>query len=237
MPAPSELSRAIAEENWSTALRLAKSPDQCKVWSTREGFFDGKTNADCLPLHEALVGHAPFEVIEQLVKSYPGALTAAETSYKRLPLHCACRKNADANVVQLLVSQHKGSCLAADSLVRCPIHYALTNGADDDICEILLKAAPAAARSVDDRGWTPLHVAVNVGASKKVVEMLTNAYPEATLIRTQKGTSIRVSAGKSPNQGEIEDLIWQTREEVDKKVHLPKMEKKASTNMFGHDLA
>lgn len=192
----------------------------------------GKLPADVLPLHEALVAHAPFKVIETMVRSYPHALAATETSYRRLPLHCACRKNADAQTVRFLVEQYKAACLVADALTRCPIHYALTNGADEEICEILIGAAPEAARSVDDRGWTPLHVAVNVGASEKVVKLLTDAYPEATLIRTAKGTSIRVTASKTGP--EVESLIRETRKEVDEKVHLPNLNEEPQ---MGHELA
>ena len=231
--APSDLSRAIAEDSWDRALQLAR-PEMACVWSKRDGFFDGKTAADVLPLHEALVGHAPYELIVAIVRAYPHALAATESSYKRLPLHCACRKGADPKVIGFLVEQYKAACLVPDSLGRCPIHYVLTNGADIRICKILIHANPQVARSVDDRGWTPAHVAVNVGASQEIVQLLLDAYPEATLIRTAKGSSIRISAGNSPNAAELEALVRETRAEVDENVHLPSLQKKPN---LGHELS
>ena len=222
---PSDLSRAIAEENWERVVQLAK-PEEASVWSKRGGFFDGKTAADVLPLHEALVGHAPYEAVVSIARAYPHAIAATESSYKRLPLHCACRKNADPKVVGFLVEQYKAACLIPDSLGRCPIHYVLTNGADIRICKILIHAQPEVARSVDDRGWTPVHVAVNVGASQEIVQLLLDAYPEATLIRTAKGSSIRVSAEHSPNRAQLEALVKEKRAEVDENVHLPSLQKK-----------
>ena len=212
---PSDLSRAITEESWDQARKIVQMcPEKAGSWTKRDGLFDGKTAANVLPLHEALVGGAPFEVIKDLVFAYPKALTKKETSYDRLPLHISCRKHADPSVVQLLVNQYKDAALEPDSLNRLPIHYALTNGAEDCIIDILMKAAPESAR------------ALNVQASAHVVRGLLEANPESGLMRTQRGTSIRgVIPKDSAYHNEMIRLVTEKKKEINQEVHLPSLKR------------
>ncbi len=116
-----ELSQHIAEEKWEKVITLARvRPDAAKIWSLRLGLFEGVKDSNVLPLHEALVGGAPVEVIEALLEAYPMSIQMKETSYERLPLHCACRKNANAKVVKLLLSRYREGALIADVLGRLP---------------------------------------------------------------------------------------------------------------------
>ena len=94
------------------ASKLAKRfPEQARKKSNREGLFDGRTHAKLYPIHEALVANAPLHCVKALVEAYPAGLTKAESSYHRLPLHCACRKNADPAVIGYLVRKNKQACL------------------------------------------------------------------------------------------------------------------------------
>lgn len=224
---PSDLSRAITEESWDQARKIVQMcPEKAGSWTKRDGLFDGKTAANVLPLHEALVGGAPFEVIKDLVFAYPKALTKKETSYDRLPLHISCRKHADPSVVQLLVNQYKDAALEPDSLNRLPIHYALTNGAEDCIIGILMKAAPESARGCDYKGWNPIFVALNVQASSHVVRELLEANPESVLMRTQRGTSIRgVIPKDSAYHNEMIRLVTEKKKEINQEVHLPSLKR------------
>ena len=115
---PSNLSRAITSEEWIRAAQLAKNyPHQAQVWTKRDGFFDGRTRADVLPLHEALMGGAPIECVMAIVKASPIALTEKESSFQRLPLHCACRSNnADSEVIEFVARSHKHACLEPGTL-------------------------------------------------------------------------------------------------------------------------
>mmetsp|Transcript_1189 Transcript_1189/g.3334 ORF Transcript_1189/g.3334 Transcript_1189/m.3334 type:complete len:238 (+) Transcript_1189:170-883(+) len=223
----SSLSRAIFEEDWKKVVKLTKTfDDMARQWSTRDGFFDGKTSARVLPLHEALVNNAPYAVIKALVRSYPKALTKTESSYQRLPLHCACRKNANPKVIRLLVGQSSAACMAPDSLERLPIHYALTNGANAEVLDILMSAAPDSAKGYDKFGWTPVHVALNVDAPVPVVERLLESNPQAVLIRTGRGASISKCIPKGCSHRQVlQELVQETKQEVAETVHLPSLRK------------
>jgi ankyrin repeat protein len=153
---PSELSLAITSEQWERVIQLCNvKPGAAKAWTVRQGLFEGIKDANVLPIHEALVAGAPYPSIEALVRAYPDSVFCKESSYQRLPLHCACRKNAIQPVVEFLLKQYADAALTADNLGRLPLHYALSNGANDDVIDVLLKYKPNSARGFDKRGWTP----------------------------------------------------------------------------------
>lgn len=226
--APTELSRAISAEEWGRAHELAtRQPRQATAWSKRTGFFEGRTVANVLPIHEAAVGGAPLDVMQALVSAYPEGLSQVESSYQRLPLHCACRKNAIPAVIQLLCEAQPEACLAADSLGRLPLHYALSNGADPSVIQILMTCRPAAARGLDQRGWTPLHVACSMGAAVPVVQSILKAYPEAVLIKTRKGSTIPKTIPKlCPHRSVLQKMLAEATQNVERAVKLPRMKSK-----------
>jgi ankyrin repeat protein len=178
---PSELSEAITSDQWERVIQLSNvKPNAAKTWSNRHGLFEGIKDANVLPIHEALVAGAPYPSIEALLLAYPDSVYCKESSYKRLPLHCACRKNAIIQVVDLLLKNYADASLTADNLGRLPsksaelsrspfllstltliclflllVHYALSNGANDELIDMLLKYSPNSARGFDKRGWTP----------------------------------------------------------------------------------
>jgi hypothetical protein len=178
---PSEVSEAITTDQWDRVIQISNAkPNAAKTWTTRHGLFEGIKDANVLPIHEALVAGAPYHTIEALLSAYPDSVYCKESSYKRLPLHCACRKNAIIQVVDLLLKHYADAALAADNLGRLPckstellrspfflsnltliclflllVHYALSNGANDELIDMLLKYSPNSARGFDKRGWTP----------------------------------------------------------------------------------
>ena len=118
---PSDLSTAIIEEQWDRCISICQTqPNTAKSWTNRLGLFEGIKDSKVLPIHEALVAEAPFNVIEALLYAYPDSVYCKESSYQRLPLHCACRKNARLDVVDLLCQQYPDAALTADSLGRLP---------------------------------------------------------------------------------------------------------------------
>ena len=121
MKAPSLLSKSIMNDRWEEALNIARTqPEKAKVWGWRQGFFEGLKDSNVLPLHECLVGNGPVEVVHALISAYPKGVQQKESSYQRLPLHCACRKNANPKVIQLLLQADSEGALVADSLGRLP---------------------------------------------------------------------------------------------------------------------
>lgn len=213
----SELALAIQSSDWAKALKLIEQrPDLATRWSVLQGFFEGLKDAKVLPLHQACaVAGVSQALMERLVQIYPQAIHCRESSYQRLPLHCACRTAADPAIIRVLLQaeqqlgtcevssssslslsspqhhqQHQPQqCLQADLLQRVPLHYALSNGAHAETIQLLLQAAPQAAASVDRRGWTPLHVATSVGCSVAVLRMVLEAHPAAIDRRTLQGSS------------------------------------------------
>lgn len=214
---PSALSLSIASDNWKSVIELCRSdPRQARQWSVRHGLFEGLKDSRVLALHEALVSAAPLDVIQALLEAHPDAVYSKESSYQRLPLHCACRRNADPNVIHLLLSRYADAAILPDSLGRLPLHYALSNGADPALVKLLLIHRPNCARGVDHEGWTPLHVAASVGAPLAVVEVLLDAYPEAVWWHTNKGSSVVRCLHKYVcHRDDIKSMVINTRRRQD----------------------
>jgi hypothetical protein len=117
----SPLSNAITSEQWDQVIQVCQTtPSAAKAWTTRPGLFEGIKDANVLPIHEALVAGSPYPVIEALLFAYRDSVYCKESSYQRLPLHCACRKNAMLDVVDLLLQRYPDAALTADSLGRLP---------------------------------------------------------------------------------------------------------------------
>lgn len=118
---PSTLSKCIMADKWNEAITIVRSqPEKAKVWGWRQGFFEGLKDSNVLPLHEVLVANGPLELVHELIQAYPKGVRQKESSYQRLPLHCACRKNANPKVIQMLLESYADAALVADSLGRLP---------------------------------------------------------------------------------------------------------------------
>jgi len=219
----SDLSKALASENWTRALSLVKSkPDTAKVWNGRPGFFEGIKHAEVLPIHEACANsETPIELIEAIIQAHPEGLQLKESAYKRLPIHIACRKNASIDVVTLLLEHYPDGALIADTLGRLALHYALSNGANDEVIGTLLNKKPGSARGTDRRGWLPLHVACSVGASTKVIAMILEAYPEGSVIQTNRGTSVErcMDSHRATNKEEVLGIIVGYRVKIEEQLN------------------
>jgi hypothetical protein len=230
--APSELSQLITNDNWPGVAELCqRKPDQARAWSQRHGFFEGLRDSNVLPLHECLVAEAPLAATAAVLAAYPDAAKLIETSYQRLPLHCACRRHADPAIVQLLLDYHDGACLIPDQLGRLPLHYALSNGAEPAVVQLLLHRRPEAARGVDARGWTPLHVAASMGACVTTVEAILAAYPEAVVMRTKKGSSVLKCLHKQcPHRSQLKVILQKAKQEFDATFRSPLLRRMPSTD-------
>lgn len=210
---------ALANLDWKRATALAEgkgAPAQAAVWTKRTGFFEGVKSSHCLALHEACVTTAPACTVRAILHAHPDAARTKETSYARLPLHCACRRAwADPEVIGILIAAHKAGCLVPDDLGRLPIYYALNSGASSTIIHLLLSAQPESARGVDLSGWTPLHVACAVG-STGAIRALLQIYPEAAILRTDKGSTPAMCLSKTmADRQEMKDRLKEARVQFD----------------------
>jgi hypothetical protein len=137
----SGLSEAITTDKWDKVIQLCQAkPSSAQTWTTRQGLFEGIKDSNVLPIHEALVAGAPYNVIEALLSAYPDSVYCMESSYKRLPLHCACRKNAIPDVVELLLSRYADAALTADNLGRLPSTFVRGSNSVHSCCYRLLTA-------------------------------------------------------------------------------------------------
>ena len=201
----------LFEEDWQSALtEIECHPRETRYWSSRPGFFDGRSDSKVLPLHVAFSVHAPLEVIRAIVEAYPEALEKKESYFKRLPLHVACQFAPSADVIEYLTQEYKTGVIEPDILGRLPLHYACANGAPLDVVRTLLQAGGAASCLYSDyNGWLPLHVAVHHGASTEVVEEMITVCPSAVSLRTRKRSTALSLAEKvqTKNREEVIALL------------------------------
>jgi len=149
------------------------------------------------------------DCIQALVNAYPEALMQAESSYDRLPLHCACRKRASLEILTCLVQTAPEACLVPDALNRLPLHYALSNGADPAVVRLLLRGPNrAAAESRDLHGFTPLHIAGASGASPTVIRLLLQAHAPAVWVESKSGFTVAQCVAQGHPAGPRRNQIW-----------------------------
>jgi len=230
MAPPTDLSLNITNDRWKEVILICQSqPQKAKIWGQRQGFFEGLKDSNVLPIHEVLIANGPLEVVQTLLHAYPESIGETESSYQRLPIHCACRKNANPRVIEFLLKLYANGALIADSLGRLPLHYALSNGANDEVVDLLIKKHKNSARGVDNRGWTPLHVACGMGASTYVVTSLVNCYPEACILKTKKGSRpIKCLNPSAGNKDEVKRILIAKRREIEKKMRPAQLVKQGS---------
>jgi Ankyrin repeats (3 copies) len=212
------LSNALTSEQWDHAmLLLQRNPGLSRTYNTRQGFFEGIKVSSVLPLHEACSNHStPLPLVKALVEAFPDSIKTPESAYQRLPLHIACRKHANLEIVQYLLERYPAGSLVPDSLGRLPLHYALSNGADDDIVKMMIEKTPTCARGNDRKGWLPLHVACSVGASTRVIECILKAYPEASIFKTNKGSTVEacMESHHASNKNDVHQILAEYRSQA-----------------------
>jgi hypothetical protein len=184
----SELSQAITSDKWDRVIQICNSsPSSAKTWTTRQGLFEGIKDANVLPIHEALVAGAPYEVIEALLFAYPDSVFSKESSYKRLPLHCACRKNAIIEVVELLMKHYGDAALTADNLGRLPSKYTTIVLSYIVLCcrELLYRMLdgtvliPSKTHGFSFFNSFTVHYALSNGAVDQVIDTILNFQPSS----------------------------------------------------------
>jgi len=103
-----------------------QSPEaQTRTWVTR---FDpsGRVRWSQLPLHAAIIFHAPFSVVEALVDIYPLSVQCTDDQ-RMLPLHLAVRSGANDAVMNLLIRSFPGALVAKNQAGTLPFNV---NGSD-----------------------------------------------------------------------------------------------------------
>jgi len=139
---PTILYQNIQSKQWSSVIQRAKThPNEVSTWVSRTELNSTKLRWRLLPLHAALIFHAPYDVIKCLcdVEStndkYGYSVTSCDDQGK-LPLHLCLRKNNSntddtdnsmtnlkkkLKVIELLVNIYPESLSIKDNKGRTPI--------------------------------------------------------------------------------------------------------------------
>jgi ankyrin repeat protein len=129
-----------------------------------------ETTDGSLPLHCAVAGQAPEEVIRYLI----GACRKALEVKKRegwLPLHLAVRYGAPLSVVDLFVCEYGEALELMTDRGHLPLHLAAVS-ASEQVVELLAERYPGALEMKDNEGWLPLHIAARYSSETGVKELV-----------------------------------------------------------------
>jgi hypothetical protein len=125
---PTVLIKLIERKMWEQAItRCVEVPQEASTWMCRLQEVQAKKNAKnevrwkILPLHSAIVLHAPVEVIEALVDAYPQGLRKGDDR-QMLPLHMAFRLGSSPETAAVLVDAYPEALKKKDSRGHTPLH-------------------------------------------------------------------------------------------------------------------
>lgn len=95
-----------------------------------------------LPLHWAVSGGPPIEVVESLLLAHPHGASALDYEGST-PVHFACHYGANINVVESLLAAYPGGISKQDKYGRSPLFHAVDKRANLDVVRCLLRADPS----------------------------------------------------------------------------------------------
>lgn len=125
---PTVLIKLIERKNWEEAItRCVEVPQEASTWMCRLQEVNSKKSGKnevrwkILPIHSAIVLHAPVEVIEALVEAFPEGLQRGDDR-QMLPLHMAFRLGSSPETAAVLVDAFPGALKKRDSRGHTPLH-------------------------------------------------------------------------------------------------------------------
>ena len=126
---PTVLIKLIERKLWEqTITRCNEVPQEAATWMSRLQEVKDKKNGKesevrwrILPIHSAIVLHAPVEVIEALVEAYPKGLQQGDDR-EMLPLHMAFRLGSSPETAAVLVDAYPEALKKKDSRGHTPLH-------------------------------------------------------------------------------------------------------------------
>ena len=117
---PTELYLAVQRKDWDAALERATAyPHEASTWVSRKE-QDGKLRWRLLPLHAAIIFHAPERTISSLLFAFTQG-AACKDDQGMLPIHLAFRNGADEEVVHSLLMAYPQSVDVQDRKGRTPM--------------------------------------------------------------------------------------------------------------------
>lgn len=125
---PTILIKLIERKMWEQAItRCEDHPDEAAIWMCRrkETKEDKNSNEDVrwkiLPIHSAIVLHAPTNLVEALVDAYPAGLRCGDDR-GMLPLHMAFRLGSSLETTTVLVDAYPDALKKKDAKNHTPLH-------------------------------------------------------------------------------------------------------------------
>lgn len=140
-----------------------------------------------LPLHAACSFQATADVVEVLLRAYPGG-ASQPNGVGNLPIHQAAMWQAPVETVEILLTRHPEGATVRNQYGSLPLHLAASNRASPDVVKLLIDAYPDALHLQNDDGMTPLDLAMADEAmvNDQVVAMLEGRPPPPEMTRRQK---------------------------------------------------
>ena len=149
-----------------------------------------------LPLHAACSFQATADVVEVLLRAYPGG-ASQPNGVGNLPIHQAAMWQAPVETVEVLLVRHPEGATVRNQYGSLPLHMAASNRAKPEVVKLLIDAYPDALHLQNDDGMTPLDLAMaaeeNAGnpaqgaiINDQVIAMLEGRPPPPELTRRQK---------------------------------------------------
>jgi ankyrin repeat protein len=112
-----------------------------------------------LPLHAACSFQATADVVEVLLRAYPGG-ASQPNGVGNLPIHQAAMWQAPVETIEVLLQRHPEGATVRNQYGSLPLHMAASNRASPEVVKLLIDAYPDALHLQNDDGMTPLDLAM-----------------------------------------------------------------------------
>jgi ankyrin repeat protein len=143
-----------------------------------------------LPLHAACSFQATPEVVQALLRAYPGG-SSQPNGAGNLPIHQAAMWQAPLETVELLLSRYPEGATVRNQYGSLPLHMAASNQAAPETVRLLIDSYPDALHLQNDDGMTPLDLALaDEGASEAIIAMLEGRPPPPEMTRRQQAEKL-----------------------------------------------
>ena len=148
-----------------------------------------------LPLHAACSFQATADVVEVLLRAYPGG-SSQPNGVGNLPIHQASMWQAPVETVEVLLVRHPEGATVRNQYGSLPLHMAASNRASPEVVKLLIDAYPDALHLQNDDGMTPLDLAMADEAmvNDQVVAMLEGRPLPPEMTRRQKADKFNEQA-------------------------------------------
>ena len=138
-----------------------------------------------------LIVESSWDAVIERCNQYPKeseqvVVRESEDSWRRLPLHEACVRGANADVIEALLQAYPAAAKTEDHSDRLPLHHACFHGCSKAVVRKLICANPNGVYKKDVYGKTPMTIAESSSMSSKkvkseIIELLSKD-PEKCLV-------------------------------------------------------